>query len=77
MQALYFDAAHGYFLHYFLQCFAYFSNGPVRFLYTCSAQCDPDYSTALEALDLAHRWQVDVVVPILADLLSGTVDSVK
>ena len=39
-------------------------------LYTCSSQGDPDYNTALSALDLAHRWQVDVVVVILQDLLS-------
>ena len=40
-----------------------------RIMYTCSTQGDPDYKTVLEALDLAHRWQVEVVVPILADLL--------
>eukprot|EP00438_Fugacium_kawagutii_P018504 Skav201477 [mRNA] locus=scaffold828:36253:37224:- [translate_table: standard] len=38
-------------------------------LYTCSSQGDPDYHTVLSALDLAHRWQVEVVVAILADLL--------
>eukprot|EP00438_Fugacium_kawagutii_P034334 Skav216689 [mRNA] locus=scaffold91:200456:201436:+ [translate_table: standard] len=38
-------------------------------LYTCSFQGAPDYQTALSALDLAHRWQVEVVVAILADLL--------
>eukprot|EP00438_Fugacium_kawagutii_P021078 Skav205901 [mRNA] locus=scaffold123:296449:297252:+ [translate_table: standard] len=38
-------------------------------LYTCSSQGDPDYQTALSALDLAHRWQVEVVVAILADLI--------
>eukprot|EP00438_Fugacium_kawagutii_P033934 Skav230283 [mRNA] locus=scaffold2091:194429:195259:+ [translate_table: standard] len=38
-------------------------------LYTCSSQGGPDYQTVLSALDLAHRWQVDVVVAILADLL--------
>eukprot|EP00438_Fugacium_kawagutii_P021196 Skav201593 [mRNA] locus=scaffold152:612637:613242:+ [translate_table: standard] len=38
-------------------------------LYTCSSQGDPDYKTVLSALDLAHRWQVEVVVTILADLL--------
>ena len=43
----------------------------LEIIYTCSAQSDPDYETALQALDLAHRWQVDVVVGILADLLSS------
>eukprot|EP00438_Fugacium_kawagutii_P018415 Skav227172 [mRNA] locus=scaffold1396:33604:34611:+ [translate_table: standard] len=38
-------------------------------LYTCSSHRDPDYQTALSALDLAHRWQVEAVVAILADLL--------
>eukprot|EP00913_Durusdinium_trenchii_P035030 g32770.t1 len=45
----------------------------LEILYTCSTQGDPDYKTALHALDLAHRWQVDVVVPILADLLPGMI----
>ena len=49
------------------------SSGAVRLflqtLYTCSSQGDPDYKTALSALDLAHRWQVDVVVAILEDLV--------
>ena len=40
-------------------------------LYTCSSQGDPDYKTALSALDLAHRWQVEVVVEILADFIEG------
>lgn len=39
-------------------------------LYTCSSQSDPDYKTALSALDLAHRWQMEVVVAILADLVA-------
>ena len=38
-------------------------------LYTCSLRGDPDYKTALSALDLAHRWQVEVVVAILADVV--------
>eukprot|EP00438_Fugacium_kawagutii_P029304 Skav208003 [mRNA] locus=scaffold1203:229453:230319:+ [translate_table: standard] len=42
-------------------------------LYTCSSQGDPDYQTALSALDLAHRWQVEVVVAILADLLQSMI----
>ena len=40
-------------------------------LYTCSSQGDPDYKTALSALDFAHRWQVEVVVEILADFIEG------
>ena len=43
----------------------------LRILYTCSTQNEPDYKTALQALDLAHRWQVDVVVMVLANLLQG------
>eukprot|EP00435_Cladocopium_sp_Y103_P009738 s282_g2.t1 len=39
-------------------------------LYTCSSQGDPDYKTALSALDLAHRWQMEVVVAILSDLVA-------
>ena len=42
-----------------------------RILYTCSAQDEPDHETASHALDLAHRWQVEVVVAILTDLLAG------
>mmetsp|Transcript_78797 Transcript_78797/g.96353 ORF Transcript_78797/g.96353 Transcript_78797/m.96353 type:complete len:335 (-) Transcript_78797:41-1045(-) len=43
-------------------------------LYTCSSQSDPiHWETALSALDLAHRWQVDVVVAILAALLQDMV----
>ena len=38
--------------------------------YTCSSQSDPDYKTALSALDLAHRWQMEVVVAILSDLVA-------
>eukprot|EP00438_Fugacium_kawagutii_P028080 Skav223929 [mRNA] locus=scaffold2593:425766:431664:+ [translate_table: standard] len=38
-------------------------------LYTCSLAGDLDYQTVLSGLDLAHRWQVEVVVAILADLL--------
>ena len=45
----------------------------LEILYTCSAQTKPDYSTALEALDLAHRWQVQVAVSILSDLLGGMI----
>ena len=43
----------------------------IRILYTCSVQDELDHQTALHALDLAHRWQVDVVVAILTDLLAG------
>jgi len=42
-------------------------------LYTCSSQGDPDYKTALSALDLAHRWQVDAVVEVLADFIEGLI----
>ena len=42
-------------------------------LYTCSSLGDPDYKTALSALDLAHRWQVEAVVAILADLIGGLI----
>ena len=42
-------------------------------LYTCSSQGVPDYNTALSALDLAHRWQVEAVVAILADLIEGLI----
>eukprot|EP00438_Fugacium_kawagutii_P022886 Skav214833 [mRNA] locus=scaffold1772:295357:296181:+ [translate_table: standard] len=42
-------------------------------LYTCSSQGDPDYKTALSALDLAHRWQVEAVVAILTDLIQGMI----
>ena len=42
-------------------------------LYTCSSQSDPDCKTALLALDLAHRWQVEAVVAILADLIEGLI----
>eukprot|EP00435_Cladocopium_sp_Y103_P030464 s2633_g7.t1 len=45
----------------------------LEILYTCSAQYEPDYETALHALDLAHRWQVEVVVAILTDLLAGMI----
>ena len=42
-------------------------------LYTWSSQGDPDYKTALSAFDLAHRWQVEAVVAILADLIEGLI----
>eukprot|EP00435_Cladocopium_sp_Y103_P061871 s1389_g23.t1 len=45
----------------------------VEILYTCSVQDELDHETALEALDLAHRWQVQVVVDILTDLLAGMI----
>ena len=43
-------------------------------LYTCSLQGDPDYKTALSGLDLAHRWQVEVVVAILADVVEELIN---
>ena len=45
----------------------------LEILYTCSAQTKPDYNTALQALDLAHRWQVQVAVTILSNLLGGMI----
>eukprot|EP00435_Cladocopium_sp_Y103_P057536 s1389_g19.t2 len=45
----------------------------LEILYTCSAQEEPDRQTALHALDLAHRWQVEAVVQMLADLLAGMI----
>ena len=39
-------------------------------LYTSSLLSDPDYKNALSALDLAHRWQVEVLVSMLADLVA-------
>jgi len=45
----------------------------VEILYTCSVPDELDHQSALHALDLAHRWQVDVVVAILSDLLAGMV----
>ncbi|CAE7885894.1 Kelch-like protein 6 [Symbiodinium microadriaticum] len=49
----------------------------VDMLYTSSTRDDPDYKTVLVALDLAHRWQVDRIVPVLAGMLPEmlTVDS--
>ncbi|CAK9112000.1 unnamed protein product [Durusdinium trenchii] len=45
----------------------------LEILYTCSTQNEPDYKTALQAMDVAHRWQVDVVVSVLARLLQGMI----
>eukprot|EP00435_Cladocopium_sp_Y103_P052863 s2633_g16.t1 len=45
----------------------------LEILYTCSVQDELDHQTAVQALDLAHRWQVDVVVAILTDLLAGMI----
>ncbi|CAK9068118.1 unnamed protein product [Durusdinium trenchii] len=45
----------------------------LELLYTCSTKLDPDYQMVLQALDVAHRWQVEVVVTILADLLQGMI----
>ncbi|CAE7277752.1 unnamed protein product [Symbiodinium natans] len=46
-------------------------------LYTTATRTDPDYKTMLVALDLAHRWQVQNVMPILESGLFAmlTVDS--
>ncbi|CAE7781349.1 KLHL2 [Symbiodinium sp. CCMP2592] len=45
----------------------------VDMLYTSSTRDDPDYKTVLVALDLAHRWQVDSIVPVLEGILTGMV----
>ena len=45
----------------------------LRILYTCSTKGDPDYRVALQALDVAHRWQVEVVVTVLTGLLEGMI----
>ena len=42
----------------------------VDLLYTSSTGEDPNYQTMLVALDLAHRWQVNGVVSVLAGMLS-------
>ena len=41
----------------------------VDMLYTSSTRDDPDYKTVLVALDLAHRWQANGVVPVLSGIL--------
>ena len=38
-------------------------------LYTNFMRDDPDCKAVLVALDLAHRWQVDRIVPVLAGIL--------
>ena len=43
-------------------------------LYTCSTHTEPSYQTVLSAIDLAHRWQILVVVDILSDLVEGMLD---
>ena len=45
----------------------------VDMLYTSSTRDDPDYKTVLVALDLAHRWQVDSIAPVLEGILTGMV----
>ena len=42
-----------------------------RILYTSSVPDELDHQTALHALDVAHRWQAQVVVVILTNLLTG------
>ncbi|CAE7532319.1 unnamed protein product, partial [Symbiodinium pilosum] len=46
-------------------------------VYSSSSRDEPDYKSALVALDLAHRWQVLGMVPVLAGILREmiTVDS--
>ena len=40
-------------------------------LYTCSSRSEPTCIDVLAALDLAHRWQVNGVVIILAEVLEA------
>jgi len=44
-------------------------------LYTSSTREDPDHKTMLEALDLAHRWQVHGVVQTLCKALRDMIDA--
>lgn len=44
-------------------------------LYTSSTREDPDHSTMLEALDLAHRWQIHGVVRTLCKALCDMIDA--
>ncbi|CAE7422863.1 unnamed protein product [Symbiodinium sp. CCMP2592] len=41
----------------------------VDMLYTSSTRNEPDYKTVLVALDLAHRWQANGIVPVLEGIL--------
>eukprot|EP00439_Symbiodinium_sp_Y106_P049387 s2318_g6.t1 len=41
----------------------------VEMLYTNATRTDPDYKTMLDAIDVAHRWQVNSVACTLADAL--------
>ncbi|CAE7270533.1 unnamed protein product, partial [Symbiodinium microadriaticum] len=49
----------------------------LEMLYTTATRAEPDYRTVLAALDLAHRWQVQNVLPLLESGLLGllSVDS--
>ncbi|CAE7691463.1 unnamed protein product [Symbiodinium sp. CCMP2456] len=44
-------------------------------LYTSSTREDPDHSTMLEALDLAHRWQIHGVAQTLCRALCDMIDA--
>ncbi|CAE7369889.1 klhl36 [Symbiodinium necroappetens] len=44
-------------------------------LYTSSTRQDPDHKTMLEAMDLAHRWQVQGVVQSLCTALQNMIDA--
>ncbi|CAE7294142.1 KLHL6 [Symbiodinium sp. CCMP2456] len=46
----------------------------LQMIYTCSSQDEPSYETFLEALDLAHRWQVSDAISIIAQALSGMLE---
>ena len=45
----------------------------VDMLYTSSTRDEPDYKAVLVALDLAHRWQVESIVPVLVGILTEMV----
>ncbi|CAE7622386.1 KLHL2 [Symbiodinium sp. CCMP2592] len=42
-------------------------------VYTSSTCSEVEYKTALEAMDLAHRWQVEGVVRVLEEILQGMI----
>ena len=45
----------------------------VDMLYTSSTRDEPDYKAVLVALDPAHRWQVESIVPVLVGILTEMV----
>ncbi|CAE7446112.1 unnamed protein product [Symbiodinium sp. CCMP2592] len=42
-------------------------------VYTSSTCSEVDHKSAIEALDLAHRWQVESVVRVLEEILQGMI----